>query len=252
MGTERDENSKAPGWGRTLRRLIPVFVVFGLVVFVMAAASLSSPQVTQVPLPSFTPRPPVPITQDGEQPMPSAPGFDEEFQSGPQNAGGSIFTALIWGVVITAFVVGLVWLLRRFSFLGGRSLRVRAGIRSKDELADEAAEEVREAVRAGIDDLEDDTVDPRRAVISCWLRLEHAAAAAGTARAPGDTPTDLVVRMLGSHRVSARSLHRIAALYRGARYSPDEVAEDMRVEARSTLTTLLAELGRPRAAAGSE
>lgn len=252
MGTERDEQRGARDWGRILRRSIPVFIVFGLVVFVMVAASLSNPRVTQVPLPTFTPRPPVPITQDAEPAPRTAPGFDDELEGGRQTTGGSIFTVVVWSAIIVVVIVCVVWLLRRFSFLSGRSLRVRAGVRTEAELEEAAAEEVREAVRAGIDDLDDDTVDPRRAVIACWLRLESAAAAAGTPRAPGDTPTDLVVRMLSAHSVSARSLHRIAALYRRARYSPEVVEEDMRIEARSTLTALLAELGRPRAAAGSE
>lgn len=250
---EQDEQrTGARGVGRIIARLTPVFVVFGLIVIVMIAANMSSPRVTRVPLPSFTPRAPVQMNEDSSQRQPTAPGFDDQLQDGPQNAAGSIFTALLWLAFIAIVIACLVWLLRRFSFLSGRSVRVRSRARADVVAAEETMEEVREAVRAGIDDLDDDAVDPRRAVIACWLRLEHAAAAAGTPRAPGDTPTDLVTRMLAAHRVSARSLNRIAILYRRARYSPDEVGADMRVEARAALGTLLSELGRPHATAGRE
>nr|BFE79756.1 hypothetical protein GCM10020093_023570 [Planobispora longispora] len=81
---------------------------------------------------------------------------------------------------------------------------------------------VREALRAGLADL-DSAGDPRRAVIACWLRLEHAAARAGTPRALADTPADLVARLLAAHRVGEAALERLAAAYRRARYSPHEV-----------------------------
>ena len=52
--------------------------------------------------------------------------------------------------------------------------------------------EVVAALDAGLVELDDADADPRRAVIACWVRLEQAAAAAGTPRAAGDTSTDLV------------------------------------------------------------
>ncbi len=58
------------------------------------------------------------------------------------------------------------------------------------------------AVDAGLADLDDG--DPRAAVIACWVRLEEAAAAAGTPREPGDTPGELVLRLLAGHQVSPR------------------------------------------------
>lgn len=248
-----DQHTGAPDRSRTLRRLLPVGVVLGLLLIVVVLADLSSPRVTQVPLPSFTPQPPAPIFE-GPEPVPTTPepGSDMEFSNGPQNNAGTIFTVVVWIIVIGGAIAGIVWFLRRFSFISARRLRASTGVRSGELDEEEAAEEVREAIRAGIDDLDDASVDPRRAVIACWLRLESAAAIAGTPKEPADTPTDLVVRMLSRHRVTARSLHRIAALYRRARYSPDEVGEDMRTEARATLSAVLAELNRPRAETGAE
>jgi hypothetical protein len=103
-------------------------------------------------------------------------------------------------------------------------------------------EEVVAAVDAGLAGLSDADRDPRRAIIACWLRLEEAAAAAGTPREPGDTSTDLVVRLLASHRVSRQVLDGFAAVYRWARYGTGPVDEDMRSSAVTALRQLRAEL----------
>jgi hypothetical protein len=98
------------------------------------------------------------------------------------------------------------------------------------------------ALDAGLDRLGDRDTDPRRAVIACWVRLEDAAAAAGTPRHPGDTPTDLVARLLAAHRVSRPVLDEFAAVYREARYATHVVDERMRAAAVRSLSHLRAEL----------
>lgn len=98
------------------------------------------------------------------------------------------------------------------------------------------------ALDAGLSALDDDDGDPRRAVIACWVRLESAAAAAGTPRRPGDTPTDLVMRLLEAHEVSAGVLTGFADIYRQARYAPHVVDATMRAEARDALGQLRAVL----------
>ena len=67
------------------------------------------------------------------------------------------------------------------------------------------AEDVVAALDAGLADLSDTDADPRRAVIACWVRLEQAAAAAGTPAQPGDSPTDLVARLLHEHAGQRRA-----------------------------------------------
>ncbi|HEY6597144.1 MAG TPA: DUF4129 domain-containing protein [Asanoa sp.] len=111
-----------------------------------------------------------------------------------------------------------------------------------------AAEEVVAALDAGLIDLSDADSDPRRAVIACWLRLEQAAAAAGTPKRIGDSPTDLVGRLLGAHEVSADVLAALADVYREARYATHAVDDRMRAQARSALQRIRAELtaGAPR------
>ncbi len=74
------------------------------------------------------------------------------------------------------------------------------------------------------------------------MRLEQAAAAAGTPRQPGDTPGDLVGRLLAEQRVDAAVLADLAAVYREARYATHTVDERMRADARQALQRLRADL----------
>jgi hypothetical protein len=105
------------------------------------------------------------------------------------------------------------------------------------------ADEVVAALDAGLEELSDTDRDPRRAVIACWVRLEQAAAAAGTPRHPGDTPTDLVSRLLAEQRVDARLLSALRDVYREARYATHTVDDRMRAEARGALQRLRTDLG---------
>ena len=100
------------------------------------------------------------------------------------------------------------------------------------------------AVDQGLDALAETDADPRRAVIACWARLEAVAAGAGAgiARRPGDTSTDLVVRLLGAHRVSADVLADFAAVYRLARFAAHGVDDGMRLRAQAALRQLRDEM----------
>ena len=97
------------------------------------------------------------------------------------------------------------------------------------------------------------TRDPRRAVIACWVRLEQAAAAAGTPRQPGDSPTDLVTRLLararGSSAGRAGRLRRRSTARPGTPRTP--VDDRMRDQARAALRRLRAELHRVAGAAAA-
>ncbi|MFL6077482.1 MAG: DUF4129 domain-containing protein [Mycobacteriales bacterium] len=87
--------------------------------------------------------------------------------------------------------------------------------------------------------------DARRAVINAWLRLERTAAGAGTRREVADTAEDLVGKVLIRHDVSPVALRRLADLYREARYSPHDVDEPMRAQARDAFARVAAELTHP-------
>jgi hypothetical protein len=143
--------------------------------------------------------------------------------------------------VVVAVVAVLAFVLIRDA-ARRRLARRRPAPTSDQALSDRAADEVVAAVEAGLVELSDQDADPRRAVIACWVRLEEAAAAAGTPRHIGDTPTDLVARLLGAHHVSGNVLAALAHLYREARYGTHTVDERMRAEALSALHRVRGEL----------
>jgi hypothetical protein len=156
-------------------------------------------------------------------------------------AGGLLWVVAVGSVlVLLLLLVGLLLALR--AFFGrptGISRRRRDdGTAATPDAADAAADELRARLRgevaAGLEDL-DETGDPRRAVIACWLRLERAVAEAGTPRRRAETPADLVTRVLAEHRVRPAGLQRLSALYREARYSRHELDEGVRGSARAAL-----------------
>ncbi|MCW3815406.1 DUF4129 domain-containing protein [Micromonospora sp. DR5-3] len=115
--------------------------------------------------------------------------------------------------------------------------------------ADGTAREVVAALDAGLVELDDRSTDPRTAVIACWVRLEEAAEEAGVPRLAGDTPTDLVTRLLRGDPAagvpaiaSAGVLDGFAHVYREARYATHTVDEQMRDQARAALRRLRGEL----------
>ena len=224
-----------------LRRFGPLLAVGLMLVAAAVAAMLASPQIhaSRLPPPPWpdadkTPPP----AQDGgpDGVVTAAPAPDNHPIDLP---GWLVLTAQVLCIVVTLVAVGLLaWYLLR------RGLRMR---RRKDKPAEvatsaQARDQVIAAVEAGLSDLDDADADPRRAVIACWVRLEQAAAAAGTPRNVGDTPTELVTRLLTGHAVSAAVLYRLAEVYRLARYATHTVDTTMRDQARAALGQLRAEL----------
>lgn len=94
--------------------------------------------------------------------------------------------------------------------------------------------------------------DVRAAVIAAWLRLEAAAAEAGTPHRDDDAPGDLVTRLLAAHEVRPRRLQSLAELYRRARYSPAPLDERDRDEAQRALTDVRDDLLAPSRPAGAD
>ncbi len=226
-----------------LRRIWPLIAVGALLLATAIAVGLSSPQVRRAP---FTPPRVGPGRRrtGGETPFyaPGAPNVR------PTKQPKTIELGWLSGVLEVLCAVAVVVITGVLVFLLVRSsLRTRKAALPADPppTAVDQRQEVLAAVEAGLSDLDDDDRDPRRAVIACWVRLEQAAAAAGTPREPGDTPTDLVVRLLGAHRVSAPVLYRMADVYRLARYATHTVDSAMRDQARAALRQLRGELTLP-------
>ena len=223
-----------------LRRWWPLAAVLGLLFLVSLAATRSAPQLDRInpdPPAAAEKAPLLPPSTPKETPNPS------EGPPGPVNGlPGWIGTvALLVLSLAGAILLALaVWALVRDQV---RRRARRGGRRAPPPPAARTADELVAALDAGLEELSDADRDPRRAVIACWVRLEQAAAAAGTPRNPGDSPTDLVGRLLAEQQVDARVLAALLEVYRQARYATHTVDDQMRGQARSALQRLRADLG---------
>jgi hypothetical protein len=224
----------------SLRRWWPLAAVALLLGFAALAAGNSSLRIGRVE----SSAPQVPAAEDFSKPVePSfSPPPEREIVAAEPRELPSWLLPVAAGIG-TLVVLVIVALLAR-ALLRAMLARPRRAPRFEEDRRPEAAsaDEVVAAVEAGLVELSDADTDPRRAVIACWLRLEQAAAAAGTPRQVGDSPTDLVGRLLSAHEVSADVLAALAQAYREARYATRNVEDRMRVQARSALQRIRAEL----------
>jgi Domain of unknown function (DUF4129) len=168
----------------------------------------------------------------------------------PWQPPGTGWTAPAWVgaaveiIVLTALLVALFLLLR---VMIRAVVRVLREVELPEPETNDAANwqrvtraELSEAVTTGVDQIESGT--PSDAIVACWLALERAAADAGVARAPSETPAELTVRVLAACWVSRAALERLADLYREARFSTHGLPESARAEARQALVLLRREL----------
>jgi Domain of unknown function (DUF4129) len=232
------------------RRWLPVLAVCALLAVAWLAASTSALDIAELPAPERTSFPRSADASQISTPGQAPPGTP---QPGFTLPGWLTTIAVVLCVAATAALAGgLVILLLRSWAARERPLVVEQS--RPDPLAPRTAEEheVVAAVEAGLEALADPGTDPRRAVIACWVRLEQAAAAAGTPRRPSDAPADHVLRLLAEHRVSRRVLDRFAAVYRHARYSSGPVDESDRATAVDALRRLRDELTAAADATGAD
>ncbi|HEY7272982.1 MAG TPA: DUF4129 domain-containing protein [Actinoplanes sp.] len=225
-----------------LRRWWPLAAILGLLFLTSLAATRSAPQLDQLapdPEPAATAPPPL-LPPDPQQ-QPTGAG-SAPARAAPTGLPDWIGTAALAVLIIVAVVLAavLVWAFVRDQL---RRQARRAPRPAPAVPSQPTADEVVAALDAGLEELSDTDRDPRRAVIACWVRLEQAAAAAGTPRHPGDTPTDLVSRLLAEQRVDARLLSALRDVYREARYATHTVDDRMRAEARGALQRLRTDLG---------
>jgi hypothetical protein len=231
--------TNGPDWSKALDRWWPLVAVGALLAFAGIAAALSSPSVTPIPLP--TSEFGQPTLPPGGPPaslevLPTGGGLPEESKLPGWLA---VLATVLCVLLVAAILVPLLWMLLR------NAISIRRGELTVEQSKANAArprDEVVAALDAGLEELSDTDRDPRRAVIACWVRLERAAADAGTPRQAGDTPTDLVIRLLQGHRVDRQVLDQFAEIYREARYATHPVEEHMRIQAQTALRHLRGEL----------
>ena len=101
----------------------------------------------------------------------------------------------------------------------------------------DAATEVGDVVRA----VEDET-DPRRAVIRAYDGMERVLVSFGVARAPSETPRELLERAVAAAGLSDSASADLTDLYVAAHFAPHEVGAAMRLGAIDALRRVRAEL----------
>ena len=84
--------------------------------------------------------------------------------------------------------------------------------------------------------------DPRNGIVRCWMLVEEAVGEAGLPRKGAETSSEFTVRVLHALDLDPRTIGRLAALYREARFSEHPLGEGHRDEARTLLDRLHAEL----------
>ena len=85
---------------------------------------------------------------------------------------------------------------------------------------------------------------PRNAIVRCWMLLERNAADAGMRRAPAETSSEYVERVIAASSVDPRPIAELGALFRAARFSSRPVDEAQRAQAERALRRTLASLDR--------
>lgn len=207
------------------------------VLVLVGAAAAGTPVGVITAFPDWTPGPgevQYPTVAEPEAfgtplPVPGAPGG---------SVAGAIVQALltIVGVALiaaAALAVAVVILRTVRRVRDQRAPRLEAG--------DPARSSTRAAVRAAVADAHariDVDDDANRVVIACWEQLEHAAAAAGAARSPSQTPTEYVVGVLRDLRLPAPPARRLAELYAAALFSGRPLGAREVADARGALRLL--------------
>jgi hypothetical protein len=232
------------GTGRSARVPVALLAVAVLAVLALAGAAARSgsyaPELPPAPTRSAAPTPaPAPPAESAPTssaaPTPSAPPE-------PVNpVTGRIVLVLVLLFAAAGLVVLVVLAVRH---------RPRLQRRPPDaavlpSAGDPAASALPDAVDRALAAVEQP--DAREAVVQAWLLLGAAAAEAGTPSGPAETATEYAERLARAHTLPPTSVHRLAALYREARFSGHPVRDDQRDEARAQLTALRAALSSARA-----
>jgi hypothetical protein len=139
-----------------------------------------------------------------------------------------------WLPVFIATAAGLAVL----GFIGARTLR-----RERRGLAESHALELEfeELVEETLADLYAE-VDPRKAIIAAYARVERVFATYGLPREPSEAPVEYLERALPELRASGAALERLTALFQWAKFSAHEVDPKMRDEAIGALLEVRDEL----------
>ena len=147
------------------------------------------------------------------------PGYEPEFALWP-----------VLGITALAVVALAAWW-----------LSVRARRAADDTPPPTPVEALSDVLAATLDDLRNE-VDPCRAVIGAYARMERSLAAVGLPRGASEAPEEYVTRVLRDLPVSERGMARLTSLFAWARFSSHAVHPEMKDEAIGALEQVQKEL----------
>jgi Domain of unknown function (DUF4129) len=155
----------------------------------------------------------------------------------PGQAGAAFLLGAVAALLAAAVLVAVALWLRQ---------RRRAAATSHDRPA--APSPLADAVAAGTAAL-GATAGAREAIIACYAAMEASLATAGSPRRAADTPEELLSRAEGEGIIRTPAARRLTALFREARFSPHQLADDQRQAALAALREIADDLaGRPMTA----
>ena len=229
----------------SLRRTVAV-VVAALVVaatLVLAASSVPAPLVGE--------RQDAPAQADRVSEPEPAPEADTPEQAGRDEAPPRAATTLAaWVHDLLAFALLAAGLLVVTSLLRALVVRLVQHLPDQQLVVDleplPDLDVARAAVRGDRDRHRQALADgdARNGIVACWVLLEEAAAAAGVARDPSETATELVVRFLHALDVDPRPVASLAGLFHEARFSTHPLGPEARVRAEEALEAIHLDLER--------
>lgn len=178
------------------------------------------------------------------EPTPTATAAEaaEEIDPAMRRSADVALRILDLALVVCAamFIVGLVMLLRRDSGSGPPVEDWEDPVGAADPL--DLRARLLEGTVVGTGLL--GTGHARNAVVSCWVDLEQRGAAAGVPRDPSETAAEYITRLMSLAGAEPEPVHRLAALYREARFSRHELSEETVAAARQALADIAASLRR--------
>lgn len=228
------EHTGRPRWRADGRAIAAVGALL-LVLMVAAVAARGADWTTRGPTAFHAPRPAHPVVLP--TPTATATPTDPSSYLPPSQASGRAVLVIL-GLLALCLLVLLTRALQRL-----RSLLRRPAPAAPLAALDERA--LAEAADRALVEVEQP--DAREAVVRAWLLLGAAAAEAGLPAHAAETATEYAQRIAAAFAVPVPELHRLAELYREARFSSHQVDEARRAEARELLQHLRAGLQGARA-----
>ncbi|MER3436533.1 MAG: hypothetical protein C4346_02290 [Chloroflexota bacterium] len=223
---ERYVESVRVHWALKLASVVLPFLLIGGLIYAASTIRISTfPPATPVPVG----HPTVPVVLP--QATKSAPTGTTRLT--PDNTWVAIAAAAI--LIATALTVG-VWALRR-----GGSAPVSEKRESKEQATPALIQDLGMVLDESLEDLRRER-DPRRAVITAYVRMERMLARHGLPRRDVETPEEYAARILRELGLGAGAIQGLTHVFELARFSEHEISLSMQEQAIAAVTAIRQEL----------